>query len=81
MCPQIYGLTLFYFSAPDFVRSVSEGDYVFFFFREKAVEYINCGKVNSYLTFLQASATEWPFSPPPPFKDGVINEVEKIKEK
>jgi hypothetical protein len=24
---------------------VSEGDYVFFFFREKAVEYINCGKV------------------------------------
>jgi len=34
------------FSAPDFVNSISEGDYVFFFFREKAVEYINCGKVS-----------------------------------
>ena len=38
-------------SAPDFVRSLEDGDYVYFFFREQAVEYINCGKVitiNSY---------------------------------
>uniref|UniRef100_A0A0A9XEK4 Semaphorin-1A n=4 Tax=Lygus hesperus TaxID=30085 RepID=A0A0A9XEK4_LYGHE len=29
----------------NFISSVSHGDYVFFFFREAAVEYINCGKV------------------------------------
>ena len=33
------------FSAPDFVTSLEDGDYVYFFFREQAVEYINCGKV------------------------------------
>ncbi|XP_076268186.1 semaphorin 1a isoform X1 [Rhynchophorus ferrugineus] len=31
-------------NAPDFVGSVTQGDYVYFFFRETAVEYINCGK-------------------------------------
>jgi len=29
---------------PNFVGSFDVGDYVFFFFRENAVEYINCGK-------------------------------------
>ena len=29
---------------PDFVGSYEVGDYVYFFFRETAVEYMNCGK-------------------------------------
>ena len=29
---------------PNFVGSFEVGDYVYFFFRESAVEYINCGK-------------------------------------
>ncbi|CAG0891009.1 unnamed protein product [Darwinula stevensoni] len=33
-----------HFSDPDFVSSTAEGDFVFFFFRELAVEYSNCGK-------------------------------------
>jgi semaphorin 6 len=33
------------FSAPNFVSSMAYEDYIFFFFRETAVEYINCGKV------------------------------------
>lgn len=37
-----------YFPGPDFVTSVEDGDYVYFFFREQAVEYINCGKVIFY---------------------------------
>lgn len=32
-------------AAPDFVGSMTQGDFVYFFFRETAVEYINCGKV------------------------------------
>ena len=32
-------------TAPDFVRGLSDEEYVYFFFREQAVEYINCGKV------------------------------------
>lgn len=32
-------------TAPNFVHSMADGDYVYFFFRETAVEYINCGKV------------------------------------
>jgi len=32
-------------NAPNFVSSLPYGDYIFFFFRETAVEYINCGKV------------------------------------
>ncbi|KAG7164856.1 Semaphorin-1A-like [Homarus americanus] len=31
-------------NAPDFVHSFDYGDFVFFFFRETAVEYMNCGK-------------------------------------
>ncbi|KAL6443081.1 hypothetical protein ACFW04_002802 [Cataglyphis niger] len=31
-------------NAPNFVSSMSQGDFVYFFFRETAVEYINCGK-------------------------------------
>ena len=34
-------------SAPDFVRTLEDETYVYFFFREQAVEYINCGKVGS----------------------------------
>lgn len=34
-------------AAPNFVSSMSQGDFVYFFFRETAVEYINCGKVSS----------------------------------
>jgi hypothetical protein len=33
------------FAAPNFVSSMTQGDFVYFFFRETAVEYINCGKV------------------------------------
>lgn len=31
--------------APNFVSSLTYGDYIYFFFRETAVEYMNCGKV------------------------------------
>ena len=33
------------FSGPDFVSSIEDEDFVYFFFREEAVEYMNCGKV------------------------------------
>lgn len=36
----------FRFAAPNFVSSITKGDFVYFFFRETAVEYINCGKVS-----------------------------------
>ena len=32
-------------AAPDFVSSLEDEDHVYFFLREAAVEYINCGKV------------------------------------
>ncbi|XP_050497231.1 semaphorin-1A [Diabrotica virgifera virgifera] len=32
-------------NAPNFVSSMTYGDYIYFFFRETAVEYMNCGKV------------------------------------
>jgi len=35
------------FIDPNFVSSLEYKDYIFFFFREIAVEYINCGKVNN----------------------------------
>lgn len=48
LCP-IWPLFL---PAPDFVNTISDEDYVYFFFREQAVEYINCGKVKMiYLVF------------------------------
>lgn len=31
---------------PNFVSSLAYDDYVFFFYRETAVEYMNCGKVS-----------------------------------
>ena len=31
-------------SEPNFVASYDIGEYVYFFFRETALEYINCGK-------------------------------------
>ena len=34
---------------PDFVSSLEDEDHVYFFFRESAVEYINCGKVGLLL--------------------------------
>jgi hypothetical protein len=33
---------------PDFVSSLEDDDHVYFFFREAAVEYINCGKVKTF---------------------------------
>lgn len=36
-----------FFSAPNFVSSFTQGDFVYFLFRETAVEYINCGKVSN----------------------------------
>lgn len=35
------------FTAPNFVSSFTQGDFVYFFFRETAVEFINCGKVSA----------------------------------
>lgn len=35
-------------SDPNFVSSFALGDFVYFFFREIAVEYLNCGKVGAY---------------------------------
>ncbi|XP_050313585.1 semaphorin-1A-like [Anthonomus grandis grandis] len=32
-------------NAPNFVSSVAFGDYIYFFFRETAVEFMNCGKI------------------------------------
>nr|XP_023020455.1 semaphorin-1A-like isoform X2 [Leptinotarsa decemlineata] len=32
-------------NAPNFVSSLTYGDYIYFFFRETAVEYMNCGKI------------------------------------
>lgn len=40
-------LITIFFSAPNFVGSFTFGDFVYFFFRETAVEFINCGKVYS----------------------------------
>ena len=33
-------------TAPDFVSTLEDENHVYFFFRESAVEYINCGKVS-----------------------------------
>lgn len=38
-------------SAPNFVSSITKGDFVYFFFRETAVEFINCGKVSIAIGF------------------------------
>lgn len=31
---------------------MADGDFVFFFFRETAAEYINCGKVNTIIIII-----------------------------
>lgn len=41
----------FDFTAPDFVNALEDEDHVYFFFREAAVEHINCGKVSLELTY------------------------------
>ena len=38
--------SFFPLSAPDFVNALEDEDHVYFFFREAAVEFINCGKVS-----------------------------------
>lgn len=43
---------LLIFTDPNFVSSLEYKDYIFFFFREIAVEYINCGKVNNIYFFV-----------------------------
>ena len=45
--------TYFSISAPDFVSSIEDENHVYFFFRESAVEFINCGKVRlgAHFTF------------------------------
>lgn len=40
----LFVLTKLFFTEPNFVGSFDVGEYVLFFFRETAVEYINCGK-------------------------------------
>lgn len=43
-------------AGPNFVSSFAYEDYVFFFYRETAVEYMNCGKVKYFFKyFLQSS--------------------------
>lgn len=42
--PSFFYLDLSLFSEPQFVGSYDIGQYVLFFYRETAVEYINCGK-------------------------------------
>ena len=44
-------ILFFPISGPDFVTSLEDGEYVYFFFREQAVEYINCGKVCTFLSY------------------------------
>lgn len=38
---------MFNVADPNFVSSFALGDFVYFFFREIAVEYLNCGKVSA----------------------------------
>lgn len=53
-------LTACYFiSAPDFVSSMAQGDFVYFFFRETAVEYINCGKVGIITSYPSPAPLEY----------------------
>ena len=42
-----------HFSAPDFVNALEDEEHVYFFFREAAVEHINCGKVSVHLSYLE----------------------------
>lgn len=40
------------FADPNFVSTMVYNDYVLFFFREAAVEYMNCGKVRLQYLYL-----------------------------
>lgn len=53
----IFFFILHFFTDPDFVSSHEIDDFVYFFFRETAVEYINCGKVSHRPAFLRARLT------------------------
>lgn len=44
---------------PQFVGSFEAGEYVYFVFREPAVEHINCGKVSAPLTRTRSFAFFW----------------------
>ena len=44
----------FPFSAPDFVNALEDDEHVYFFFREAAVEHINCGKVSPIIQLSSA---------------------------
>ena len=60
-------------AAPDFTSSFAHGDYVYFTFRETAVEYMNCGKVSHHsalicileiiciMWFIQSFRIDWFF--------------------
>lgn len=52
-------ITFINISAPNFVGSFTQGDFVYFFFRETAVEFINCGKV-SVVGVCAISSEEFP---------------------
>jgi len=62
-----------FFSAPHFVHSFAHGDFVYFFFRETAVEYINCGKVSYYyfslFPYISLNASNLQYADP---RNGVV---------
>ena len=43
-----------HFAGPDFVSSIEDKDFVYFFFREEAVEFMNCGKVGDIIVLMCA---------------------------
>lgn len=43
---------------PQFVNSFEAGEFVYFVFRETAVEYINCGKVIIHLALFLLNGTK-----------------------
>ena len=43
-----------HFAGPDFVSSIEDKDFVYFFFREEAVEFMNCGKVGDIIDLMCA---------------------------
>ena len=51
----LMSIVILLLAEPDFVSSVEDNDYVYFFFRESAVEYINCGKVRTIFKLWQTT--------------------------
>ena len=45
---------MMHFAGPDFVSSIEDKDFVYFFFREEAVEFMNCGKVRDIIVLICA---------------------------